>query len=515
MPVGRRLSGRAGDTRRAGNRIGMTAAGRSGRKPWCCGIPNRTRGPPAGGGGQEVLAPGGRLLALVAGESLRLRWGGSRLRSGSNMRDTKGPQPAPTLRGSPFARDHHRAGATGAGTIRTGTTRPTGTPQDSAGAGPIRIADPATGAAGREGDPAGRRAALPAGGASAGRIPYGPGGLYEARATGLWYTNEAIDLSGDTRVRIALERVGHQDWRNPRFRRHRVRLDSSGRVPDGIDQPACGLGREAGDAGTAHSGFLDGEVRSDPGAVAGGDGQQSVALQELRRELSGGGSFLERRAGVHRETKRKVRRAALPACRRKRSGNMRRGRGRRPTPTPGILRRPSGNDPVLNRIAWYDKNSGRKTHPVGRKAANAFGLHDMLGNVWEWVGDRKGDYPGGTVTDPVGSALRLDTGSIGAAAGSTYARYLPVGVSQRRYSPGNRYHQSRLPPAEDGITLGPITLLPLAARSARGRAGSREGSGAAAPEPSGEPPARAVLAGMIRTAGRGSAPGSAGVPPAC
>ena len=70
----------------------------------------------------------------------------------------------------------------------------------------------------------------------------------------------------------------------------------------------------------------------------------------------------------------------------------------------GDITQPRSNDPVVNGIAWYARNSGGRTHPVGGKSPNGFGLHDMLGNVKEWVGDWYGSYAGGTVTDPAGPA---------------------------------------------------------------------------------------------------------------
>ena len=69
----------------------------------------------------------------------------------------------------------------------------------------------------------------------------------------------------------------------------------------------------------------------------------------------------------------------------------------------------TNDDSPLGNIAWYySNNSPFGTKPVAGKAANAFGMYDMSGNVLEWCNDWYGSYAAGNATDPAGPSSGSD-----------------------------------------------------------------------------------------------------------
>ena len=88
----------------------------------------------------------------------------------------------------------------------------------------------------------------------------------------------------------------------------------------------------------------------------------------------------------------------------------------------------SGSDDVY-RVAWYEENSGSRTHPVAQKLDNELGIFDMSGNVWEWCADNYSS----SYNQPRNSSYRVNRGG-GWGNAAAHCR-----VANRYYnSPGYR-----------------------------------------------------------------------------
>ena len=90
--------------------------------------------------------------------------------------------------------------------------------------------------------------------------------------------------------------------------------------------------------------------------------------------------------------------------------------------------------------AWHFGNSPGGTQPVGRRSANGFAIHDMIGNAWEWCEDWFAPYPAGAGTDPLQTNQNLSDKPRRVLRGGAFSKPASEATAAKRFrnDPGSR-----------------------------------------------------------------------------